>query len=94
MDEVLLRISYDGNLAALYSGEELIADSFYTGETWEIGISRFLKDKKEFEGELCVMPLKEHDPVFLEKNPGCRAALGRAETEAVFRVRICLPDRL
>ena len=60
VDEVYLHVKYAGDKAELYAVSdvdifhegELIADSFYTGQDWEIGLKRFIgsEGNSELEG--------------------------------------------
>jgi len=38
VDDLFLRIEYEGDVARLYSGNRLITDDFYHGAPWEIGM--------------------------------------------------------
>ncbi len=82
-NDVFLRLSYDGDTAKLY-GNELIADHFYTGETWEVGLKRFSYPEKLY---LEVYTLMKDQEVFLETWPvlengtACRLREAKAEFE-------------
>ncbi len=83
MDEVYLMADYAADKAQLYAScdietfnkGELIADSFYTGQLWEIGLKRFIgaenvKELQErFEGDVRLYPLREGDEIYLQKWP-------------------------
>ncbi len=68
LDNVILCVDYEGESAELYQDGTLIGDSFYTGQIWEIGLSRFAKDGKA-EFTIVVHPLKDGTPMYLEKWP-------------------------
>ncbi len=68
--EMFLHVEYAGNMAEMYIGGELIADSFYTGQKWEIGLKRFvLENNKTFEAEILISPLEKDDKVYLQTWP-------------------------
>ncbi len=97
--EALLVLSYEGESAELTQEEKKIrgdgraADSFYTGQDWEIGLSGFARDG-EADFTLTVHPLLEGDSVFLEKWPsmqnGCACRVNGCHTEAVFELPVGL----
>lgn len=64
--DIFLHIDYAGDSAKAFLNGELIADHFYTGEPWPIGLRRF-----DFPSKLTVeiYPLKEDAKVFLETWP-------------------------
>lgn len=66
VEDYFIKISYQGDQAKLYIDDVLIADHFYTGRDWEIGLKRF-----DFPCRLKleVYPLKENAEVFLEQWP-------------------------
>lgn len=64
---IFLQFDYVGDVARLIADKELLADDFYNGEPWRVGVKRFL-DKKEAEGfELEILPLRTDMPIFLEE---------------------------
>jgi len=95
MAEALLVLSYEGESAELTrKGESLrsdqrAADSFYTGQDWEIGLARFAREGRA-DFELAVHPLFSDTEVFLEKWPsmknGCACRVNGCHTEAVFEL--------
>ncbi len=66
IEDCYLLVSYQGDSARLYMGENCIADHFYYGKTWEIGLKRFAFPKQL---RLEIYPLKENSSVFLEEWP-------------------------
>ena len=58
-NEVYMHIDYAGDTAALYSKGEILTDSFYTGQEWEIGRKRY--ENNSFKGEIFINPLCEED---------------------------------
>ncbi|MBQ5360170.1 MAG: hypothetical protein IIU47_03930, partial [Lachnospiraceae bacterium] len=95
LTEALLVLSYEGESAELTQKEESLrsdrraADSFYTGQDWEIGLARFAMDGRA-DFELAVHPLFPDTEVFLEKWPsmkdGCACRVNGCHTEAVFEL--------
>ena len=89
LEEALLILNYEGESAELYQDGRLVADSFYTGQPWEIGLKELARQQ---EADLIVVihPLKEGAKIYLEKWPvmknhaACR--LVSAETAAVVRI--------
>ncbi len=68
LNEAILCITYEGESAELYQDGKLIADSFYTGQTWEIGLKKFAPQGSA-ELTVVIHPLKEDTPMYLEKWP-------------------------
>ena len=70
--EVFLRIDYQGDAARAYLDGRLVADDFYYGRTWEIGLSRFAPQVLRHGLELKLLPLRADAPVYIP--PQCRPA--------------------
>ncbi|WP_044957409.1 beta-galactosidase [Butyrivibrio sp. LC3010] len=83
IDEVYLHVHYAGDrgellscgdLDAIHDGE-LIADSFYTGQDWEIGLKRFIGSEtaesleESFEAKAVIYPLFEDQKIYLQEWP-------------------------
>lgn len=89
LGEALLCIDYEGESAQLYADGRLIADNFYTGQVWEVGLKHFAKN-----GGVCltavIHPLQENAPIYIEKHPqmenhvACR--VNAVTAEAIFRI--------
>ncbi|NDL58487.1 beta-galactosidase [Phytoactinopolyspora mesophila] len=62
--EVLLRIDYVGDAARLYAGDQLLADHFFYGRPWEVGLRRF-GDVLDEGLRLEILPLSETAPIYL-----------------------------
>jgi hypothetical protein len=62
--DVLLRIDYVGDAARLYAGDQLLADQFFYGRPWEIGLRRF-GDVLDEGLRLEILPLSETAPIYL-----------------------------
>jgi beta-galactosidase len=65
--ETFLRIAYTGDAARLYLGEQLLADNFYNGEVWEIGLKRFAGQNLERGLSLHLVPLRRDAPIYLSE---------------------------
>lgn len=64
MEDVFLQFDYEADMAELYLGEKKIADAYYIGEKWEVGLKRF-----DFPEELIfrIYPIRKTDEVYVEK---------------------------
>lgn len=65
-DNTYINIEYGGNTARMYADGKFIADSFYNGTDWEVGLNRFGYPKKL---SVKIEPLTKKDYVFIEKWP-------------------------
>jgi hypothetical protein len=109
VDEVYLHVKYAGDKAELYAVSdvdifhegELIADSFYTGQDWEIGLKRFIGSEANtelegtFEAEAVIYPLLEDQKIYLQEWPelsetadGKKAACRAESVEAIAQYKI------
>ncbi|MGI5423559.1 beta-galactosidase [Streptomyces sp. CA-179760] len=80
---VLLRLRWTGDLARAYVGDVLVADQFYSGRVWDIGLDRLPAGELRARGlRLKVLPLAAGAPVHVpgQEGDGWRAAgVGQAE---------------
>ncbi len=60
-----LQIQYVGDVARLEVGQRLLADDFYKGTTWEIGLKRFAPEALGKNLELKIMPLRKDAKIYL-----------------------------
>lgn len=67
-DDVYLTLDFSGLLANLFLDGKLVADWFYTGLDWQIGLKRFKDDLKK-EMILQVKPVEEKAPIYMEILP-------------------------
>lgn len=67
-DEVLLRFDYEGDVARLYAGDQLLADHFWYGVPWEIGLRRFADVISRDGLRLEVLPLRDNAPIHLSSH--------------------------
>ncbi len=68
LSNIFLDINYSGDVARLYSGNNLLDDNFYNGTSWEIGLKRFLPDVFSKTVELKILPLRKDAPVYIRKS--------------------------
>jgi hypothetical protein len=62
----LLRVHWTGDVGRAYVGETLVADQFYSGRVWEIGLDRLPADGLRAHGLLLrVLPLPADARVYL-----------------------------
>ncbi|WP_246083844.1 beta-galactosidase [Nonomuraea diastatica] len=71
-EEVLLRLDWVGDVGRAYIGGQLVADQFWYGPVWEIGLRRFHQEVLQHGLELRLLPLREGAPVFI--SPQARPA--------------------
>jgi beta-galactosidase len=81
--DLILAIDYEGDVGRAYLGDRLIADDFFDGRVWEIGIRRFAPAILGGELTLKVLPLRKDAPVYLA--PDKKPEFG--ESGEVARVR-------
>jgi beta-galactosidase len=65
LNELYLQVGYRGDVARLSAGSKLLTDNFYNGETWSIGLRRFIEPKMN-SFELSILPLRSDAPVYFE----------------------------
>lgn len=63
--EVLLRLDWVGDAGRAHVGGRLVADQFWYGPAWEIGLRRFREEVLEHGIEIRLLPLAEDAPVFV-----------------------------
>ena len=67
VSNLLLEITYTGNIARLSANGHLLDDDFYNGLPWTIGVERFLPNLDNGSLELSILPLRKDAPIFIEK---------------------------
>ncbi|MFI9581342.1 beta-galactosidase [Streptomyces sp. NPDC052236] len=79
----LLRIHWTGDVARAYVGDTLVADQFFSGGAWDIGLDRLPADELRAHGLLLrLLPLSADAPVYLPPQAagaGGTAVVARAE---------------
>ncbi len=66
LSELYLQINYAGDVARFSAGSHLLTDSFYNGQSWTIGLKRFLNPQTSNTFELSILPLRSDAPVYFE----------------------------
>jgi hypothetical protein len=79
--DVFLRIRYQGDVARLYRGDQLLDDNFWNGLPWEIGLREVSAawPSPAQELHLRILPIPADAPMYIEKR-----AAGKAGTPAVL----------
>ncbi|HEU5402932.1 MAG TPA: hypothetical protein VFU86_16345, partial [Terriglobales bacterium] len=67
VDNLFLEVHYNGDVAHLTSGTELLDDDFYNGSTWTVGLDRFREHIAKEGLELEILPRPVDAPIFLER---------------------------
>ena len=62
----LLRIHYVGDVARLTLNGRLIADNFYAGREFDLGLNRYATEVGSGDLRLEILPLRQDAPIFLE----------------------------
>jgi len=62
----VLDIHYEGDVARLYAGGELLDDNFYNGLSWRVGLERFASELRRGPLELRILPLRSDAPIYIE----------------------------
>jgi beta-galactosidase len=67
---VILRITYQGDIARVYDHGKLLDDDFYKGTPWEIGLNSVTPHDRDPILQLSILPLPRNAPIYLP--PGAR----------------------
>ncbi|MFC8097812.1 beta-galactosidase [Streptomyces sp. NPDC057363] len=88
--EVLLRVAYTGDVARAYIDGRLVADHFWYGPDWEIGLRRFAGQAAGHGVEIRVLPLPGASEVYVDASvrDGLSAARERARVDHVSLVPV------
>ncbi len=65
VEDIYLRIAYTGDAARAYLDGTLVADDFYNGRVWEIGLKRFAPRVLEAGLRLRFLPLRRDAPIYI-----------------------------
>jgi len=74
----ILRIRYIGDVARLTLDGKLIADNFYSGREFDLGLQRYAPEIFTSDLRLEILPLRRNAPIFLE--PKARPDFGTNES--------------
>ncbi|HXR32334.1 MAG TPA: beta-galactosidase [Verrucomicrobiae bacterium] len=66
LSDLCLKIEYVGDVARLQNASHLLADDFFNGLPWTIGLRRFLDAHAVGDLTLEILPLRKDAPIFLE----------------------------
>jgi hypothetical protein len=83
LSNVFLTIRYQGDVARLYFGKQLVDDNFWNGQPWTIGLRETIAGwyDEKLSLDLLVMPLPEGCPMYLEDAAALHfGALGLADS--------------
>ncbi|MFE4053204.1 beta-galactosidase [Streptomyces sp. YIM B13518] len=88
--EELLRLTYTGDAARAYVDGQLIADHFWYGPAWEIGLHRFAGAVAEHGVELRILPLAPDGEVYVDATArqGLEAARERVSLDSADLVSV------
>jgi beta-galactosidase len=65
ISDLLLNISYQGDIARIYAGGKLLTDNLYYGEPWVIRLNRIPAEQLNKPLELRILPLQADAPIYL-----------------------------
>jgi len=84
VSEVLLRITYQGDVARIYAGKRLITDDFYHDAPWEIGLKNMSAVERKQGLELQILPLARNAPIYLPTGGRPGATLGEVKVIPLY----------
>jgi hypothetical protein len=90
LSDIYLRIRYAGDVARLSLDGRLLDDDFYSGQTWEIGLKRFLPESFGKNLEVSILPLPRNAPIYLDARAWA-AMNAQGQTAKVLGVEL-LPE--
>jgi beta-galactosidase len=92
-DEVLLALDYTGDVARAHIGGRLVADHFWHGPAWEIGLRRFADEVLEHGVEIRVLPRPAGSAVYVDHSVRTRFE-GAPDTASVDSARLVRRTRV
>lgn len=81
--DIILRLTYTGDVARVRIGDKLITDDFYNGAPLEIGLHRHRNELKNAGLQFAILPLQNGAPIFLPKE--AKPSVPSAEPIAIVR---------
>ena len=69
VNDYFLNVDYVGDTGMAFINGTLVADDFYKGLKWEIGLKQFLDDKKAHEMQFYFRPIYKNAPYLVDLNP-------------------------
>ncbi|MDQ6420547.1 beta-galactosidase [Paenibacillus sp. LHD-117] len=90
VDDLALTIDYIGDVAQLYIAGRCVADQFYNGQPWKVGLKHFRDELRKGPIVLKISPLKEERNIYMEDRPSGDqpARIISLKAEAEFSLRI------
>lgn len=65
VDNVFVRIRYQGDVARLFAGPHMLDDDYFNGRHWDVGLRRF-RAHLQHPLTLEVMPLRKDAPIYIQ----------------------------
>jgi hypothetical protein len=90
LSNLFLQFDYQGDVARLYKGRELLDDNFYNGRPWEVGLKHFLAHEGTTSFRLEITPLRQDAPIYLPSGAWPQF-VGSDQVAAVQHIRL-LPE--
>jgi hypothetical protein len=87
---LLLRISYEGDIARVYSDGKLINDDFYKGTPFEIGMSWLNHMNQNLKLELQILPMRKDEPMYLP--PGSELTFPPSGQVVTLKEIVAIPE--
>jgi hypothetical protein len=90
LNNAYLQIDYSGDKGKMYINQKLIADNFYNGDIWEVGLNRLPKSLENKTFEVEITPLSNNARVYfdsdLAKNESKKAAVKSIQIIPEYKV--------
>ncbi|MFK3935945.1 beta-galactosidase [Alkalihalobacillus sp. NPDC078783] len=77
--EILLNVTYEGDIGYAFINNELVHDNFNNGEVWQIGLSHLKSDLQENHLYLLISPIKQGRKVKSDSPMAARTELANKE---------------
>ena len=88
LKDALLQIDYQGDIGYAFVNNELVADNFANGATWEIGLNNIFSKMPNAEIFISVSPLKEQQVIKNDTPMAGRSEEGGNEIVSIDNVKI------
>ncbi|UDF02348.1 beta-galactosidase [Asticcacaulis sp. AND118] len=85
VSDVYLDVAYQGDVARLFSGPEMLDDEYFIGKTWRIGLKRYA-DKLAKPLTLSIMPLREDSKVYFDAS--VKPAFENGQVARVYKIEL------
>jgi beta-galactosidase len=86
LPDVFLEIHYVGDVARLYTGDELLTDNFYNGTPWRVSAQRFADAIRRGPLELRILPLRKDAPIYIPTTHRPRTWPGTGQQAELLKV--------